>query len=150
MIIFQPGRPRQIYSKEFIHADEERYFIANQNSSAVLPNYPNIALAICYEISIPQHAERAYKNGAEIYLASVAKFVTGIDKSLNRLSEIASVYSMAVIMSNCVGIADGSECAGRTAVWNNQGQLLAQLNDTDEGIIIFDTGTQEIIIKTIQ
>jgi predicted amidohydrolase len=94
MVIFQPHRPRQTYSKEFIHADEEPFFIGGQNSSGVLGDHPNIALAICYEISIPQHAQRAYKNGAEIYIASVAKFVNGIDNSLNRLSEIASAYSI--------------------------------------------------------
>jgi predicted amidohydrolase len=149
MVIFQPHRPRQTYSKEFIHADEEPFFIGGKNSSGVLSSHPNIALAICYEISIPQHAQRAYKNGAEIYIASVAKFVNGIDNSLNRLSQIASAYSMTVIMSNCTGRCDGEECAGKTAVWNYKGELLGQLNDADEALLIFDSETQELTKVTM-
>jgi predicted amidohydrolase len=144
MVIFQPDRPRQVYSKQYIHADEEPYFVNGRNPTTTLLNHPNIALAICYEISIPQHAQAAHQNGAEIYIASVAKFVNGIDKSLMRLSEIARTYSMTVIMSNCTGLCDGEQCAGKSAVWNNKGEPLGQLNDAGEGLLIFNTDTGEI------
>lgn len=144
MIIFQPHQPRQVYSKKYIHADEEPFFIHGRNTTNTLPNYPNIALAICYEISVPEHAEAAYNNKAEIYLASVVKSMGGIDKALGRLAEIARSYSMTVIMANSVGISDGELCAGKSSVWNDKGELLGQLNDTDEGILIFDTETGEI------
>lgn len=38
---------------------------------------------------------------------------------------------------------------GKTSVWNNKGWLVGQLNDTNEGILIIDTDTQELIEKTI-
>ena len=144
IVIFQPHKPRQVYSKQYIHPDEEPYFVNGRNPTTTLPNHPNIALAICYEISIPQHAQAAHQNGAEIYIASVAKFVNGIDKSLMRLSEIARTYSMTVIMSNCTGLCDGEQCAGKSAVWNKKGELLGQLNDDGEGLLVFDTDTGEI------
>lgn len=48
-------------------------------------------------------------------------------------------------MSNCVGDCDNFVSAGKSSVSNDKGQLLSQLNDTNEGIAIFDDDTQESI-----
>lgn len=149
MVVFQPHQARQIYSKKYLHPDEEEFFISGQNVTGFIGDKTNAALAICYELSVPEHAESAFKSGAEIYVASVAKFVHGIDKAIDRLAEIAYRYSMPVLMSNCIGKSGGYECAGKTSVWNKKGVLLGQLNNTHEGIIIFDTDTEELIIKMI-
>lgn len=149
MIVFQPHKARQTYSKKYLHPDEDAFFISGQSFTGLKVNKTNIALAICYELSVPEHSENAFKSGAEIYMVSVAKFVTGVDKAMKRLSDIAKKYSMTVLMSNCVGEADGYECAGKTSIWNNKGLLVGQLNDTNEGIIIIDTDTQALIEKTI-
>lgn len=53
--------------------------------------------------------------------------------------------AMPVLMANCVGIADGSRCAGKTSVWNQCGSLIGQLNESDEGMLIFDTARQALI-----
>lgn len=150
MILFQPHKARQTYSKKYLHPDEEEFFISGQSFTGLKINKTNIALAICYELSVSEHSEKAFKSGAKIYIASVAKFVNGVDKAIKRLADIANKYSMTVLMSNCVGQSDGQECAGKTSIWNNKGLLVRQLNDTDEGIIIFDTDTQELIEKTIK
>lgn len=149
MVLFQPHKTKQLYSKKYLHADEEGFFVSGQNTISSIGNKSNIALAICYELSVPEHTENAFRSGAEIYIASVAKFVNGIDKALTRLSYIADKYSTTVLMSNCVGQCDGHECAGKTSIWNNKGLLLAQLNETNEGILIIDTNTQELIEKVI-
>ena len=49
---------------------------------------------------------------------------------------------MTVLMANCIGIADKQECAGKSSIWNNRGSLLAQLNESTEGMLILDTETQ--------
>jgi predicted amidohydrolase len=90
MIIFQPHQARQTYSKKYLHRDEEEFFISGQSSTGLIGNKPNIALAICYELSVPEHSENAFKSGAEIYIASVVKSVNGVDKAIERLSEIAN------------------------------------------------------------
>lgn len=146
MVLFHPDQAREIYSKQYLHADEEPFFVSGQSCSGLIGEASDIALAICYEISVPQHAEAACKNGASIYLASVAKFTNGIDKAFHRLSEIAKQNSMIVMMSNCIGEADGGMCAGQSAIWNKEGSLLGQLEEDREGIIIFDT-EQKILMK---
>ena len=144
MVIFHPHKARQLYSKKYIHADEEGFFISGQNESVLLNNNPTVALAICYELSIPEHAANAFKSGATIYIASVAKTVGGVEKAIDNLSVIAKKYSMTVLMSNCIGQCDGEECGGKSSVWNSKGLMLAQLNERNEGIIIIDTDTQNI------
>ena len=144
MVIFQPHKARTTYSKKYIHPDEEPFFISGQNFGCLPGTKPKIGLAICYELSIPEHSENAHQCGAEVYIASVAKTAEGVEKAHKSLSEIAGKYSMTVLMSNCVGHCDNFESAGRTAIWNNKGVLMAQLGSDEEGILIVDTDTQEI------
>lgn len=145
IILFQPNKARQTYSKKYLHPDEEEFFIAGQTFTGSPTHNPNVALAICYELSVPEHSHKAFKSGAEIYIASVAKSVNGVKNAVNTLSRIANKYSMTVLMSNCVGLSGGEECGGKTSIWNNQGTLLGQLDDVNEGILIIDTDTREVI-----
>jgi len=149
MVLFQPHKARQIYSKKYLHSDEESFFASGQSSIGLLDDEINIALAICYELSVPEHAENASKSGARVYIASVAKSASGVEKAVERLSEIANRYSMTVLMSNCVGHCDNFESAGQSSVWNDEGLLLGQLNDSDEGLLIFDTDTRKLTERTI-
>ena len=151
MIIFQPQQPRQVYLKEYIHSDEEPFFVCGKNSSNILPAMQEkIALAICYEISIPQHTATAVENGATIYIASVAKSVTGAANAIETLSATAKNYSMTVLMSNCIGYCDNFESGGRTSIWNSDGILVAQLDDKTEGVLTIDTKTQIVGKKYIE
>ncbi|THU41921.1 carbon-nitrogen hydrolase family protein [Niastella caeni] len=149
MVLFQPNRLRQTNSKMYLHADEEPFFISGNNLQGLIINNTPVALAICYEISIPEHSESAAKSGAQVYIASVAKTAGGVEKATKTLSDIARQYSMTVFMSNCVGMCEDGLCAGKSAVWNNKGELAAQLDDTGEGIIIFETETQDVMLRTV-
>ena len=147
MIIFQPNKPRLTYFKQHLHEDEFPYFMNGAKQAPLAKN--KIALAICYELSVPQHSKNAFENGAKIYIASVAKSVNGVEKAIKTLSDIAKKYSMTVLMSNCIGCCDNFECGGKTSIWNNKGVLLAQLNNRNEGILIIDTDAEQAIEKTI-
>ena len=146
MILFHPNKPRQTYLKKYLHASEEPFFVSGQNNIGLLGENNNIALAICYELSVPEHSEQAFKNGAEIYIASVAEDT--IDKAIVKLSNIAQKYSMTVLMANCIGQTGDYNCDGKSSIWNNKGALLGQLNTTDEGILIMDTDAQKLIAKS--
>ena len=148
IILFQPHKARQTVSKKYLHPDEEEFFISGQSFPNLKIKKTNVALAICYELSVPEHAQKAFKSGAEIYIASVAKSASGVKKAAKKLADIANKYSMTVLMSNCVGQSDNFESAGKTSVWNHKGLLVGQLDNTNEGMIIFDTDTpSQIYIK---
>lgn len=148
MVLCQPHQNRRIYSKSYLHPDEEPFFVRGRSLPHLRVGQINVALAICYEISVPEHLTAALESKPDLYVASVAKFVNGIGKASARLAEIARLGTMPVTMSNCVGWADGGQCAGSTAAWTPQGTMLEQLNDTDEGYLLFDTSTQDLISRT--
>jgi len=150
MIIFQPHCPRQTYSKQHLHPDEFPYFVNGHQQLFLNGCNRKISPAICYELSVPEHADHASENGAEIYLASVAKTMIGTKNAIETLSGIAKKHSMITLMSNCIGLCDSFECAGQTSIWNPEGVLAGQLDDTCEGILIIDTETREVIKKQIE
>ena len=150
MIIFQPNRPRQTYSKQQLHNDEFPYFIKGEKQIILIEDSIKIALAICYESMLTNHSENANKLGAEIYVASVAKSQNGIDNAMIHYPEVARKFTIPVLMSNCVGFCDNFDSIGKSAVWTKQGKLVGQLDVRLEGILIFDTETEEIIEQTLQ
>lgn len=143
MLIFQAGNHRQVYNKKYLHADELPFFVPGKNERITVANYPDLSLAICYEISVPEHAETAAAMGAKLYLASVVKFTRGMGPALDRLSEMANRYDFTVGMVNAVGEADGAICGGRTSIWASDGQLIDQLGESEEGILYYDRLTKK-------
>ncbi len=147
MIIFQPDQARQLYTKKYLHADEQAFFIPGKGGTPLMNN--KIALAICYEVFVPQHPEDAFKNGATIYIASVAKSAAGVTKAYQTLPANALAWSITVLMANSTGYCDNFISAGSSAIWSNNGKLAAQLDDTSEGILMIDTITQEVISEIV-
>ncbi len=147
MIVFQPRAEPIVYSKRFLHEDEFPHFAAGPATIGTIGDRPKIAPAICYEISVPSHSENAARNGAQIYLASVAKTARNIEAALRNLGDIARKYEMRALMVNSVGKSDGQECVGRSSIWNERGELIGQLEAETEGLLIFDTDRNMILAR---
>jgi predicted amidohydrolase len=142
LVIFQPNHPSQVYAKQHLHPDEYPFFTAAKQSGVKLvTDAPAAAFAICYEISIPSHSEQAYKNGASVYIASVAKTVHGVEKAAETLAGIAKKYRMTVLMANCTGHCDNFDCGGKSSAWHSNGLLAGQLSALEEGLLMIDTDT---------
>jgi predicted amidohydrolase len=145
MIIFQPQEALEIYSKQKLHADELPYFIEGKEDLILTSNNKRIGLAICYESLLEEHAESVSNLGAQIYIASVSKDQKGVEKGLIQYPRIARNYSMPVLMSNSIGFCDSFESRGQSAVWNSKGVLINRLTTDQEGLLVFDTETEEVI-----
>jgi predicted amidohydrolase len=145
MIIFQSHQSRQVYAKQYLHDDELPYFVQGNHQVYLAAGGSKIGLGICYELSVPAHVASVHANGAQIYLTSVAKTVSGVEKAIQTLSATATQYAMTVFMVNCIGLCEGVECGGRSSIWNTSGQLIGQLDAESEGILMLDTGTGEVI-----
>ncbi|HEX8546989.1 MAG TPA: carbon-nitrogen hydrolase family protein, partial [Cytophagaceae bacterium] len=76
MLFFQPGKPREIYSKQQLHSDEMPFFEAGSKNLVFELGDKKLVPAICYESLQNDNADMAKQLGAEIYLASVAKAQT--------------------------------------------------------------------------
>jgi predicted amidohydrolase len=148
-LLFRPYSGPLIYSKEHLHPDEEPYFTKGSNPSNLIHSDPPIALAICFELSVPQHALRAHESGAAAYIASVAKTASGVASAGIRLSDIATEFSIPVAMANCLGVLDGAECRGRSSAWNRNGDLIAQLDEEHEGVLVMDTESCDVVTSSL-
>lgn len=147
MIIFKCQQKALAYSKQLLHPDETAYFIPGDNSSIMNVKNEKISFAICYESLQSEHSKKAKEQGADIYIASVAKSQSGINKALSHYSEIAEKYSMPVLMVNSIGYCDDFYSVGQSSAWNEKGKYLGGLDNKNEGILIFDTKTNELIRK---
>lgn len=144
MIVFRPNQEKLIYSKQQLHEDEFPYFEKGHEQVLIEIENQKIVPAICYESLQITHAEKASELGGEIYLASVAKSQNGIEKAFIHYPEVAQKYAMPVLMSNCIGQCDNFISVGCSAVWTKEGKLAGQLDHKNEGIIVFNTQTEEI------
>jgi predicted amidohydrolase len=148
MVIFQPHKERITYSKQYLYPPEESVFKAGKNPLVLQFETEVVSPAICYETTSKSHCEFAKRNKATIYVASVLSSVNGIDNELKILSDIAKNNNLITFMANYVGKSGGYECAGKSSVWNEKGELIGQLGGKEEGLIIFDTKSKEIITAT--
>lgn len=141
MILFQPNQKRKTYSKKYLHEDEEPYFVSGDNFPTLKIGETTIGLAICYELSVPQHAEAAYQHGAQLYAASVAKHARGMTQAGERLAKIARGYGIPTLIANSLGPSDNFVGSGQSAAWNSAGERLNTLDSERDGILLFDTET---------
>jgi predicted amidohydrolase len=141
MIIFQPFKKRSLYAKQLLHEDELPYFVHGEEQVYLQHQHYIIAPAICYETLQPQHLQHAINNGANIYLASVAKSAEGVAKAYKHYAAISAKYNLPVLMSNCLGTCDNFESTGNSAAWNSKGEVLAHLDDEQEGLLLVDIET---------
>ena len=144
-LIFRPNSSPHVYSKRHLHEDEKPFFSHGNEVDSTIHEAPKISLAICYELSIPEHAEMAFTGGATAYIASVAKTERGVKQASDRLSELANQHSALVMMSNCVGILDGTKCTGSSTIWGRNGAMLARLDSSSNGVIVVDFDTEDTV-----
>lgn len=150
MILFQPRKGRMTYSKQYLYPTEVSTFKAGNNPLVLEFETEIVAPAICYELSNKEHYEFAAQNNATVYLASVLNSINGIDSDLKKLSDIARNYKMVTFMANFIGDSGGYKCAGKSTIWNDNGEMIKQLGIKEEGLIIYDTKTREILTTTHQ
>ncbi|WP_445749234.1 GNAT family N-acetyltransferase [Polaribacter sp.] len=143
MLIFQPNKEKTVYSKQMLHTDELPYFVCGKNQTFLTINGVKIAIGICYETLQREHFLNAKNQGTDIYIASVAKSKGGIEKAYRHFPQIANEFNTPILMSNCVGHCNNFMSVGQSAVWNKKGELIEQLDTNNQGLLIYDTQTEQ-------
>lgn len=139
LLIFQPNKERLVYSKQILHDDELPYFVQGDTQEFITIDQTKIAFGICYESLQREHFINTHHNGAELYIASVSKPNRGIEKANSHFPSIAKEFNTPVLLVNSIGYCDNFMSAGQSAAWNANGALLAQLNESNEGLIVYNT-----------
>jgi len=114
-----------VYIKNHLHPGEEAHFSAGEVKRCVLDvDGTKVGLAICADIGHASHAAQAAAGGAAVYAAGVL-VMGGYAKDTGLLAQYAREHAMAVLMANYGHPTGGYVPAGKSAVWDNAGNLLA-------------------------
>jgi predicted amidohydrolase len=102
-----------------------------------------VALAICRDAKQPQHAANAAARGANVYAAGAMVTEGDYASKAELLSSYAVEHRMAVLLANYSGVTGGDVSAGKSALWSEDGQLVAASTGTEEALVIGrrDSGT---------
>lgn len=147
MVIISPNQEKQTYHKQTLHEDELPFFQPGSGLNTFLAKGVMVAPAICYESMQESHLKDAIQNEASVYLASVAKDEKGVEHAYDYFHKMASKYKVPILMSNCIGPCDDFIGHGGSGVWDSSGNLVGSLARGKEGLLIFDTITNQILAE---
>jgi predicted amidohydrolase len=94
------------------------------------------AVAVCADTGRPSHPAEAARRGASTYLASMFVIPSEFKRETATLEAYAAQHSMTVAFANYGGPSGGLASAGRSAIWSERGELLAQLEATGSGVAV--------------
>jgi predicted amidohydrolase len=132
----KPDASLAVYTKQHLHSGETEVFTPGDGGELLDIHGTKVAVAVCADISQPCHAERAIRDGASVYAASVLITDNGYKADTDLLKRYAENHQMAVIMANHGGITGGWKSAGRSAIWDAVGSLIVAAPGDGECIVM--------------
>lgn len=133
---FAPTGEIGTYTKQHLHDGEEQAFMPGAGGPLLAMDTAwNVALAICAEINHPSHIAGAAARGADIYAASCFFTPNGYDVDCQRLKAYAALHRVVILMANFAAASGGFESAGRSAIWDDTGQLLIAAPPSGECVV---------------
>lgn len=128
--VLAPDGSVALYRKRHLHPGEEPFASAGADDAQVLllASEPT-ALAVCADITHPEHALAARHAGAAVYAASVLISGKAYEAESALLQGYARDHDMAVLAANYSGPSGGYISAGRSAIWAPGGHCVAAAPD---------------------
>lgn len=124
------------YAKEYVHQSEEAVFRSGPGGPTLLVEDATVALAICADATHPEHAAHAAARGANVYAVGVMITEDGYTRKVTLLKNYALEHRMTVLMANYSGATGGWLSAGKSALWSEDGQLVAASAGTEEALVV--------------
>jgi len=135
-LILRPNMEIIKYRKRFLSNSEGNYFLSSNNIAVMDAENEKIGFAICSDTSNYIHPKAARELGSTIYAVSSLIDDVSISSTWETLSKYAAVYHMAVILSNHAQDTGAYKTAGKSAIWDNNGNLITAFNGVEKGILI--------------
>lgn len=134
-MILGPDRS-SYYIKNYLHPGEEKFFSQGRREPCVLKIKDEaVAMAICADVDHLSHPYDAAEKGATIYAAGVL-MMGGYDEAAKTLQSYAGNYGMAVLMANHSAPTGGYVPAGKSGIWDDKGDLVAQTDESGDSVVI--------------
>lgn len=139
-VAIRPNSQNFIYSKQNLYGKENAIFTTGSGSNIIEVNEKNIALSICADASNPVHAQKSAERSSSIYASGVLVSEQGYQKDTDILKNFASNHSMGVLMANHGGPTGGWQSAGKSAIWDDTGQLLVSAEGIGNELLMSTIG----------
>jgi predicted amidohydrolase len=126
-----------VYDKMHLDSTERLLYSPGERPCTVTVRGWRLGLAICYDVSFPEHARAYALAGADAYLCSGAFFVG--HSSLRRdiyFPARALENTMYVAFSNFPAASSGPGYCGRSAVYGPDGAAVAEAGADESGLVI--------------
>ncbi|WP_248732754.1 carbon-nitrogen hydrolase family protein [Pseudomonas sp. MWU13-2517] len=125
-----------VYTKQHLHPGEEVAFVAGQGGGVFECGAERIALAVCADFSHASHPRHAAHAGASVYAAGVLISEGGYATDSALLQSYAVEHGLLVLMANHGGPSGGWACAGRSAIWDGEGRLVAAAPGVGDALVV--------------
>lgn len=114
-----------LYRKRHLHATEAQFASAGTEDVQVqlLAGEPT-ALAVCADITHPEHAKAAHDAGAALYAVGALISRKGYGAESAMLQRYAQDHDMAVLLANYCADTGGYASAGKSAFWAPGGRCI--------------------------
>lgn len=132
--LFSPERTLA-YAKIHVHESEDAYFAPGREGCVVSIRGVGVGVAICADTNFPAHAAEAAANGADVYVASVMKTEEKYPGHAEKLKDYAVRHGMAALTANFTGPTGNKMSAGKSAIWDERGQVVAQAETSGEALV---------------
>ena len=142
-LIFRRHLKIETYRKRFVHEDELPWFLPSDDVVVCASHGRHLGIAICFDVSNPQHAADTFRKGADVYVAGVAKTPDGIAKAEEQLAGYARRHQSPVVMANHATETGGSPTGGRSAIWNEFGNIIIRAPESSEHLAIAERSPDE-------
>ncbi|WP_047043158.1 carbon-nitrogen hydrolase family protein [Vibrio mexicanus] len=126
----------EFYDKQHLHDGEHEYCSSGSEDYFLNIKGYKVALAICADFSCPEHAKRAKRSGAGVYLASALISKSGYSTDARLLSDIAAINGMPVLLSNHISQTGGWSVCGNNSVWDGEGKLVTSSESVEECVVL--------------
>lgn len=134
-----PDRPSSFYTKRFVHHSEDLYFQSSFDYNPIIELHgQKMGLAICADINHPEHPQAIKDLDCTFYLPSIFDTVEAVKKAHRLLPQYARTHRMNVLMSNFYGNAGELTAGGRSAFWDQEGNLLQELSPDKGGLLVVE------------
>lgn len=133
LVIDEHGGLSARYDKQYLWRDEQRLFQRGAHACIVEVRGWQLGLGICYDATFPEHARAVALAGADAYLCPSAFREPTILHPVRAFEN--TVY---VAFSNLLGEADGRRFCGRSAIYDPEGDVVADAGPSREGLAIAD------------
>lgn len=116
------------YRKMWLGEDEAGRFGPGDKPAVLEVDGWRLGLAICKDVSVPQHQVDTAALGIDAYVAGTVMFADERAVQDERASRLAASLGVWVAIASFAGATGGgySECAGRSGVWTPDGELAVQ------------------------